>query len=197
MKMLEIVLVTLAAAAAGGFIGSFGFWLITKIEDFWRRPRISLEFGEGYPFRSEAHYSDGERGEFVRVRVKNNGRGMAKRCKCYVHKITLDSGGRTTRLPSDELMLTSWVPREANVKIQNIPPRLDFLADIASTSKSGTGYKVAPVFGVQIKNVVDIFQHVGEFELELIVIGDNFSPAKRAIKFRFDDRNSPALIPVL
>ena len=49
--------------------------------------------------------------------------------------ITLNAEGRLTRLPSEELMLTSWVPREAGVTVMNIPPDLDFLADVAHTIK--------------------------------------------------------------
>lgn len=176
-------------------MGAFGFWLITKIEERWRKPSIRIEYGVDYPFRASALFENGQKAEFIRVRVKNEGRGTAKRCKCYIRHITLNAGGRLTRLPSEELMLTSWVPREAGVTVINIPSNLDFLADVAYTIKVGTSFKVAPVFNVQNQNVSDIFGHVGDFELEVVAIGENF-PARRTIKFRFDGK-SPVLLPLL
>jgi len=177
-------------------MGAFGFWLITKIEERWRKPSIRIEYGVDYPFRASALFENGQKAEFIRVRVKNEGRGTAKRCKCYIRHITLNAGGRLTRLPSEELMLTSWVPREAGVTVINIPSNLDFLADVAYTIKVGTSFKVAPVFNVQNQNVSDIFGHVGDFELEVVAIGENFPTARRTIKFRFDGK-SPVLLPLL
>ena len=161
----ELLWITAIAAAAGGFMGAFGFWVVTKIESWWKRPQIRIEFGPDYPFQSEATFGDGQKAEFIRVRVKNDGRGTAKRCKCFVRHIALNRGGHITRLPSDELMLTSWVPREAKTTIINIPSGLDFLADLAFAVKVNGGYKVAPIFNVQNRNVSEIFDHVGDFEL--------------------------------
>ncbi len=107
-------------------MGALGFWLVSKLEEWWRKPKIRIEFGTDYPFRSEALFDDGQKAEFIRVRVKNDGRSTPKRCKCLVRHIALNSGGRKIRLPSDELMLTSWVPREAKVTVLNIPSGLDF-----------------------------------------------------------------------
>jgi hypothetical protein len=191
---LDIWLITAIAAAAGGFMGAFGFWLVTKIEEFLCRPRIIIGYGSDYPFRHTAIFERGEKGDFVRVRVSNVGRG-AKSVKCFVRHIALRSGGRLTQLPSDELMLTSWVPREANVAIRHIPPKLDFLADVAHTMKVGNEFKVVPVFMVQNQNVYDIFGHVGDFQLEFVVIGENFKTATRTIEFRFDGK-SLDLIPL-
>jgi hypothetical protein len=70
-----------------------------------------------------------------------------------------------------------------------IPPRLDFLADVAHTMKVGADFKVVPVFMVQNQNVFDIFDHVGDFQLEFVVIGDNFKTVKRTIKFRFEGKS--------
>ena len=45
--MTELLWITaIAAAAAGGFMGAFGFWLVTKIE---RRPVVSID----WPFARE------------------------------------------------------------------------------------------------------------------------------------------------
>jgi hypothetical protein len=114
---------------------------------------------------------------------------------CYIRHIRLHSGGQVTQLPSDELMMTSWVPREANVRVINIPPDLDFLADIAYTAQLGTAYKVMPVFPVQNENVAQVLDHVGDFELEVVVIGDNFVTAKRTIKFQFKGKPE-SLLPL-
>ena len=72
-------------------------------------------------------------------------------------------------------MMTSWVPREAKLTVIHIPPQLDFLADIAHTIKVGGAFKVVPVFSVLNVNVPDIFGHVGDFELECVVLGENFA----------------------
>ena len=36
-------------------------------------------------------------------------------------------------------MLTTWVPREAKVAVINIPPELDFLADVATGGRPFCG----------------------------------------------------------
>lgn len=192
---LDIWLITAIAAAAGGFMGSFGFWLIGKVDEWWTKPDIVIQFGAEYPFKASARLEDGRDAEFIRVRVKNFGRSTARKCKCYVRHIALSSGGRSTRLPSDELMLTSWVPREAKTTIINIPRDLDFLADLAYATRVGTSFKVAPVFNVQNQNVPDMFEHVGDFELEVVVIGENFETAQRTVRFRFDGK-SATLLPL-
>ena len=92
-------------------------------------------------------------------------------------------------------MLTNWVPREANVVITHIPSKLSFLADLAYATQSGSGFKIAPVFPVQNQNASEFTDHVGDFELEVVVVGDNFSTKSRTIKFRFDGK-SPVLWPL-
>jgi hypothetical protein len=76
----------------------------------------------------------------------------------------------------------------------NIPRGVSFLADIASARKEGDGFAVIPVFGVQNDNVRRVMTHVGITELEVVVVGSNFDPITRRIKFRFDGQ-SPALVP--
>jgi hypothetical protein len=41
----ELLWITFIAAAAGGFMGAFGFWLVSKLEEWWRKPKIRIEFG--------------------------------------------------------------------------------------------------------------------------------------------------------
>jgi hypothetical protein len=41
-----------------------------------------------------------------------------------------------------------------------------------------------------------MFTHMGDFELEVVVLGENVAAAKRRIKFRFEG-NSEALVPLL
>jgi hypothetical protein len=91
-------------------------------------------------------------------------------------------------------MLASWVPREEKVTIKNIPPHSAFFADVAYTLKVGSQYKVAPVFKIQNANVSDFHNHVGEFELEFVVLGENFVPVSRVIRFSFDGK-SHTLLP--
>ena len=64
-------------------MGAFGFWLVSKLDGYWSKPRIEIEYGSDYPFRAPALFQDGQQGEFVRVRVKNVGRSTAKRCKSH------------------------------------------------------------------------------------------------------------------
>jgi hypothetical protein len=92
-------------------------------------------------------------------------------------------------------MLTSWVPREAKTTIMNIPAKWGFLADVAHTMKVDGNFRVLPVFNAQNQNVLDIFDHVGDFELEFVVLGENVAAAKRTIRFRFEG-NSRALVPL-
>ena len=193
--MGDILTITAIASAAGGFMGAFGWWFITKLDGWWARPQVIIEFGPDYPFRDTALLPDGQQSEFLRVRVKNAGREIAKSCKCHVRHISLNSGGRSTQLPSDELMLTHWVPQEAKATIMHIPPKLDFLADLVRTTKVNGGFKVVAVFNVLNRNIPQICEHVGDFELEIVVTGENFKTAHRKIRFRFEG-NSLKMTPL-
>jgi hypothetical protein len=77
----------------------------------------------------------------------------------------------------------------------NIPGGWAFLADLAYTKKIHGKFRVMPVFNAENRNVLDIFDHVGNFELEFLVLGENVRAAKRSIKFRFEG-DSPALLPL-
>jgi hypothetical protein len=180
----------IAVLFGGGFLG----WLLGKIEQWWVKPRIVIEYGPDYPFVDTALFTTGEKGDFIRVRVKNKGRKTAARCKCYVRNITLKHRGAVKNLPSESLMLTSWVPREENVTIKNIPPHSAFFADVAYTMTVGSQFKVAPVFNIQNANVSEFHSHVGDFQLEFVVLGENFVPVSRPIKFSFDGK-SHTLLP--
>ena len=149
--------------------------------------------GRGYPFVDTATFSTGEKGDFVRVRVNNKGRRTAERCKCYVRNITTTQGGSKQILPSEDLMLSSWAPREEGVRIKNIPPRATFLADVAFAIKVGQEFKIAPVFNIQNANVAHFQNYVGDFELDVVVLGENFFPVSRVIKFSFDGKSTTLL----
>jgi hypothetical protein len=47
---IDIWIITAIAAAAGGFMGAFGFWLISKLEAFIFKPLIAIEYGLGRLF---------------------------------------------------------------------------------------------------------------------------------------------------
>ena len=77
--------------------------------------------------------------------------------------------------------------------IKNIPPHSEFFADLAYAKKAGSRFKVAPVFNIQNANVSDFHNHVGDFELEFVVVGENFFPVSRVIKFSFDGKSHALL----
>ena len=198
MAMLtDGVLETFGLTAAGGLAGAAGFWIFTKLNDWWMRPVITIDYGKDYPFRDRALFSDGTEGEYLRVRVKNGGRSTARRAKCYVRHIRLYGLPTATFLPSEELMLTSWVPRERGATIMNIPSGLDFLADLVrtrATGAEGPPGRIEPMFNTLNRNLAMV-DHVGEFEFEVVVVGENFPTATRTIRFLFDG-NSLDLLPL-
>ena len=182
-------LLLVASFFGGGIVG----WGLTKIEEWWRKPRVVIEYGSGYPFIDTAKFADGGESDFVRVRVRNSGRKTAERCKCYVRNIKLKKGGKIQELPTANLMLASWVPREEGVTTKNIPPKSEFFADVAYAYEDKGKYTVAPVFNIQNFNVSDFTNHVGDFELEFVVLAENLPPASRVIQFSFDGKSTNLL----
>jgi len=77
----------------------------------------------------------------------------------------------------------------------HIPPKMDFLADLVHTAKVNGDFKVVPDFNVLNRNLCEISGHRGDFELEVVVTGENFETAKRNIRFRFEGK-SLELIPL-
>jgi hypothetical protein len=142
-------LLLLVTFLGGGIVVAIGNW----IRERFTRPRVVIEYGSGHPFVDTAKFAGGGEEDFIRVRVCNKGRRTAERCKCYVRNIKLKKGGKVTALPSENLMLSSWVPREEGVTIKNIPPHAEFFADVAYACEDKGKYTVVPVFNIQNSRV--------------------------------------------
>jgi len=170
-------------AAGGGLIALVGHWLITLCYEKWRRPRLKIEFGSEYPFKSEAIFEDGKSGTFINICVKNFGSETARGCKVFVRKIRLDPDSPEEKaIPSAFLMQTQWVTTRTEIWEIDIPKGVEFHANIASI-KENEQY-LEPKFRA-LNSVNERFRrHIGDFEAEIVVVGDNFDPKSEQIRFR-------------
>lgn len=195
MASIEFRLIeTVIAAAAGGFMGAFGFWLVSQIYAWITRPRIRLDYSTGSPFHTYAHFNDGVKGDFIHVLVANNGRAIAEHCMCYIRRISLVNEKEKHDILINEPMATYWSPRDLRIKTKDIPPAFSFIADIAFTrSRNGSVSSVHPVFALPKSRINSFRAHIGIFELECAVVGTNFRPVVRVIRFKHDGQN---LVPI-
>jgi len=194
---------TILLTGVAAFAGALGAWFIGKVHEWWTAPKIKIKYGKDYPYRAHAFAIGGDQEmQFIRVRVANLGRSTARNCKCYVRDVTLkEKDGTKNDLPTAELMLTNWVPREAGVARMHIPRDLEFLADIAMTMKNESGIApwrpskyfdtagervVAPIFNLQNKPLEKFATHDGEFIVEVVVVSDNAKTETETIRFSFD-----------
>ena len=170
-------------AAGGGLVALIGHWLILLGYKRWRRPSLKIGFCSGYPYRSEAIVEDGKRGISVNICVKNTGAETARSCKVFVRKICLNPGSpKETEIPSAFLMQTRWVTTRTEIWEIDIPKCVEFYANI-SFMKEGGQY-IEPTFKA-LNLVTELFRpHIGDFKMEIVVVGDNFEPKSEPIRFR-------------
>lgn len=126
--------------AAGLFSGLFG----RRLEEWWFRPKLVVDFiPSGGGFRTEGRWmeNDVELVEiYVRARVRNFGRIVAKQCRPYLVKLEeVHPSGRTTPTTYFDSLPLRWPGN--TYEPRDIPSKINQFFDIVGVLKNRPGWR--------------------------------------------------------
>jgi hypothetical protein len=169
------------AAIAGGLLNG----AYQHLRDHHVRPKLVIDFEGTAANMEEVEYKDGDRVAseiYIRARVRNTGRQVAKRCRIFVASLAEvhPSGVMPTRLHDAKQL--AWAGYDFSPL--DVPPGVDFYADIARVSKDNPGItlSVQRLFASQ----AGIRNYRGIYRFRLLATADNADPSECAIDVSYD-----------
>lgn len=160
------------------------------IKIWWRRPILYFIHRENEPFRRENILIQGTNISvtFERFMVINKGRGPALQCRCQIYEVRKD--GKT--FGDYRGYPLKWASRPEAIIDQlkgerlNIGPGETEFIDLAHTVSNDTNIHLEKYHSIAIG--IPDFISFGNYEVEIIFSGDNFSPY--FLLFNIDKENS-------
>jgi hypothetical protein len=187
---LELILTALVS----GLIGS----LIPIVIDWFTRPRLSVDYAN-----DDGHFVDFDQirrdgvdisAVYVRVRIENVGRRVAKGCRVFLTRLeeVLPSETKSTNL-HDALVL-GW-PGGKDYSPRDIPRDVEFYADVVCVAKRTPNW----MFRVQqmyAKNL-DLPKYRGTYRFHILATADEADPAQCKVDVTYDgDWHNFRAVPV-
>jgi hypothetical protein len=169
-------------AVVGLISGLFSGLLGRRLEAWWFKPILAVDFiPEEGGFRTEGSWKkDGEEyiEIYIRARVRNSGRIIAKRCRPYLVKLeeVLHSGTPSTQL-YDSLMLR-W-PGQDDYEPRDIPNGVNQFFDVVGVLKNTSGWRFACEKPFPLSSTLSTYR--GTYRFTVLVTGDGVIPAGRKI----------------
>jgi hypothetical protein len=179
---ITVAFVAAAAAIAGGLVSGSFDWLV----DLITRPKLVIDMPQGDATQTTATWSEGEAsvtGIFGRVRVRNTGFRIAKRCSVYLTDLKkVYPSGRAEPTAFHDSMVLSWPNNDFAPR--DIPNGVTFYADVASvrTHVSRWFFAVQQLYASQ----VGLNEHRGTYRFTVTVTAENAKPRAREIEIFYD-----------
>jgi hypothetical protein len=177
------VWIAAGASLGGGLVcgllsGAYQHW-----REWWIRPILEIDYqdDESHKVESNEHRPDGTVHSYiyVRVRVRNMGRRVAKCCRVFLSKLEeVHPSGQTTRTAFHDSRQLPWAGFRFGVA--ELPRGLDFYADIVRFSKQLPGWNISIEGGLfSSEDALKIYS--GTYRFHLTVTADNADPATCAV----------------
>jgi hypothetical protein len=177
----------------GGAIGFVSAVLAPIVVEPLKRcffdPKLKVEFIEGdRGFITDTKENGVTDAHYVRVKVLNTGRQIAKQCRAYLvnfEKWNTSTGEFEPTIYCDSLQL-AWSAR-ANTKEAYLPldmPRdINQFIDIVSTRRPESDYKI--MVYLRLYRYEPLFKEHGKFRYTVLVSGDNVKPVSTKVVFEW------------
>lgn len=175
--------------------GSIGGGIVAvaaqRLLDWLRQPKIEIHFDPSSacidtPYRSADVMTNAR---YLRVRVKNAGYSAAKGCRVLVRSITkTDTAGTTTKITDDDWFDLGWAYgsiSDGTASTTTIPRAVTRHADIAFVIDSQGTQRLNMASSNFPHRLEQYFNSPGQFTAEIVIAGDNFSPAFASVAFVF------------
>lgn len=152
-------------------------------------PKLKVEFKEGDAgFITDTKEGGGKNSHYVRVRVLNTGRQIAKQCRAYlvdVEKWNISTGEFEPTIYCDSLQL-AWSARTNTKEAylpQDMPRDINQFIDIIYTRNLESGYKI--MIEPRLHRYESLFKEHGKFQYTVLVSGDNVKPVSVKVVFEW------------
>jgi hypothetical protein len=177
----------------GGAIGFVSAVLAPiVVEPLKRRffdPKLKVEFIEGDKgFITDTKEKGVTEAHYVRVKVINTGRQIAKQCRAYlvnVEKWNTSTNKFEPTIYCDSLQL-AWSARantEEAYSPLDMPRDINQFIDIVSTRRPEIDYKI--MVYAHLYRYEPLFKEHGKFRYTVVVSGDNVKPASTKVVFEW------------
>ena len=187
----------LAQSMAGWVVGFFSAVLAEPVRNFLFGPRLRLEFRDGQEFntptpedatfRQATWVTSHHEARYLRVKVTNERRAIAKHCRVFltgIEKTDADSIFRPTAY-CDSIPL-AWSCQNENERFEplDIPNGVSQFADVISTrSLAGADQSFRPEINVTPLRYLELFKEQGTYRFSVLVSGENVKPVSIKIQF--------------
>jgi hypothetical protein len=148
--------------------------------------KLKVEFKEGdKSFVTDTKESGVTDAHYVRIKVLNKGRQIAKQCRSYlvnVEKWKSKTGKFEPTIYCDSLPLP-WSARTNTIDYPalDMPRDINQFIDILSTRSSESDYKI--MVQPRLYRYESLFKEHGKFRYTVLVSGDNFKPISAKVVF--------------
>jgi hypothetical protein len=172
----------------GGLIGFIAAVWAEQIRHLIWGPKLKVEFIEGEKgFKTNT--KDGHiDAHYVRVRVLNTGRQVAKQCRAYLVNVekwdeSIDDFGPTIYCDSLQLAWSAQTNNITAYRALDIPKGIPQFIDLISTRQGDSNYRIKTE--LHLNRYKDLFEELGKFRYTVLVAGDNAEPKSREIIFEW------------
>lgn len=189
----ELIATALGGALGGGVLTLIGQELLA----FCRRPKILIEYGDApeyctpspiaWPWDNPDRRPVELESIFVRSKIKNSGRSVAKSCRAYMtHVARTNKDGTRFEIKGQDSMQIPWSLRDGEVDAIDLPPGINQFVDICFTISRDLPHKLFPAARLFPKRLRESWNQPGRFNITVMVTGEGFDPISKVICFEWD-----------
>jgi hypothetical protein len=182
----------------GGVIGGLVTGFYSHARAWLTRPRLSVDYANdsGHFVDFDAVNREGKNisAVYVRVRVLNEGRRVARGCRVFLTGLEeVHPSGTTTSTNLHEALVLGWPNRDFEPR--DIPRGISFFADLVMVSKhhEGWGFCVKESYA----NHKRLSEYRGTYRFHVLVAADDADPAQCRVDATYDgDWHNFRAVPV-
>jgi hypothetical protein len=180
---LRIALVGAAGGVTGGLVTGF----YSHARAWFTSPRLSVDYAN-----DDAHFIDFDAvnwegkeisAVYVRVRIRNIGRRVARGCRVFLVGLEEVHPAGTTPTNLHDALVLGW-PGGQDFEPRDIPPGVSFYADLASVSKHVAGWHfcVKETYADHRR----LPQYRGTYRFHVLVTADDAKPSQCKVDATYD-----------
>jgi len=175
------------AGLAGGVVGAAATLFVHQWLPYWRRPQLVIEHGSGVMVDTPA--TTGTPGEtarerYARIRVRNQGRSVAKNVRCMIERIVFFPAGAGAELNDEEVLDLLWV--FVHGITCDIPSMSHRFGELCHASQVAGGPVVLKLGARDVPlRFAALLKAGGLFEFHVLTTADNASTSRTVIRVRW------------
>ena len=122
------------AAIIGSVLAFLGGVIAIDVRNFLFGPRLVLDLTERGSRVQTRHRDDGSEAVYIRVRVRNERRSIAKSCRAFLTKIEKKEHGRFSSTEWGEACQLCWSSQEDGSRALDLPTGIEHYIDVVRSN---------------------------------------------------------------